>query len=350
MIELAPLIKNPKDSWAYRRYLKEKRRIIEWDEKLKERKEEELRMKETLSKKEFARWKAYRYYREHKKEIDDRHRKYALLKKQAKLEEFEELAKEYPPEKKEREKELELLNKYKEDYTDWLWEFKRYWRCTRLFRLKFSRQNALSKPLKIIPTPWIEKSIRYRLESQHKVYNFIKPHIDKVKKGDIIINWKQIMHNKLQYSLREWSFIAELNKDNVVNKNTLWQIAMAMLDWKYIDGECYLWPVTYLCGDRVFTSMGQTFPISPYNNYAYLTEDNFDKVHNDTQRYLNREDNRCAISIGWYSYLIRVPKEIIQNEEWEKDILSYDYYIVPYKPTAHSRSYNWTYDLFYKEH
>jgi hypothetical protein len=61
--------------------------------------------------------------------------------------------------------------------------------------------------------------------------------------------------------------------------------------------------------------MGQTFPISPYNNYAYLTEDNFDKVHNDTQRYLNKEDDRCAIAIGWYSYLIRVPKEVIQNEE-----------------------------------
>lgn len=350
MITLAPVIQNPKDSWAYRRYLKEKQRIIESNEKLKEREEEEKRMKEELSKEEFARWKGNRYYKEHKKEIREAYEKRALLKKQAELEEYEELAKDYPPIKTDREKEIDLLNKYREDYTDGNGEFKMYRWCTRLRSLNFSAQTALRKPIKIIPTPWVEKSIRYRLEQQHKVYEYIKPHIDKVKAEDIIINGKQIMHNKLQYSFREGSFIAELAKEKKVNKNTLAQISRAMIDWKYIDSECFLWPVTYLCGDRIYTSMGATFPISPYNNYAYLTEDNFDQVHLDTQAYLKRKDKRCAIAIGWYCYLIKVPNDVIQNEEKEKEVLRYDYYIVPYKPTAHSRSFEWTYDLFYKEH
>jgi folylpolyglutamate synthase/dihydropteroate synthase len=62
------------------------------------------------------------------------------------------------------------------------------------------------------------------------VYEYIKPHIDKVKAEDIIINGKQIMHNKLQYSFREGSFIAELAKEKKVNKNTLAQISRAMID------------------------------------------------------------------------------------------------------------------------
>lgn len=61
----------------------------------------------------------------------------------------------------------------------------------------------------------------YRFRVQQKVYEFIKPHIDKVKKEDIIINRTQAMHNKLQYSFREGSFIRELAEQKVVNKNTL---------------------------------------------------------------------------------------------------------------------------------
>lgn len=350
MIQLAPVIEHPKQSWVYRRYLKEKQQIIENDAKLKEREEEEKRMKAELSKEDFARRKGNRYYKEHKEEINERYKKRALLKKQSMLEEYEELAEDYPPEKTTREKELALLEKYRGDYTDSNGEFKIYRWCTPLFRLQFSAQTALRKPIKIIPTPWIEKSIMYRFRVQQKVYEFIKPHIDKVKKEDIIINKTQAMHNKLQYSFREGSFIRELAEQKVVNKNTLWQIARAMLDWKYINSEVYLWPVCYLCGDRIYTSMWQTFPISPYNNYNYLNEDNFDQVHEDTQKYLKRKDNRCAIAIGWYCYLIKVPKDIIQNEEKEKEVLRYDYYIVPYKPTAHSRSFEWTYDLFYKKH
>lgn len=350
MIKLAPLIKNPRQTWAYRRYLKEKQKIIDNDEALKKREEEEKRMKATLSKEDFARWKGNRYYKEHKQEIDDRHRKYALLKKQSKLEEFEELAKEYPPYKTIKNKEQELLMKYKEDYTDYMWQFKYYWRCTRLYNLKFSAQTALRKPIKIIPTPWIELSIMYRLKSQNIAYQLLKPHIEEISKDDIFINGTQVMHNKLQYSFREWSVIWELEQQKVINKNILGQVAMAMLDGKYINSECFLWPITYLCWDRILTSMWQIFPISPYNNYAYLTEENFDKVHEDTQRYLKRKDNRCAIAIGYYCYLIKVPIDIIQNEEWEKEVLRYDYYIVPYKSTSHSRSFEWTYDLFYKEH
>ena len=97
----------------YKRYQAEKRRVIEEDDEKRRIKELKEEMKKKLSKEDYNVWAANFYYKNHKEEILERQRKNKELKKKMDLEEFEDLAKEYPPEKKERDKELDLLYKYK---------------------------------------------------------------------------------------------------------------------------------------------------------------------------------------------------------------------------------------------
>ena len=349
MIELAPLIKYPKKNNNYKRYQAEKRRVIEEDDEKRRIKELKEEMKKKLSKEDYNVWAANFYYKNHKEEILERQRKNKELKKKMDLEEFEDLSKEYPPEKKERDKELDLLYKYKDDYTTTKGEFKMYWWQTPLVYINKKYVPAIKDAIKIIPNDWIEKSITGRLREQRKVYEYLKPHLSEIWRYDYFIKKTQRRLNKLQYDTRMWTKLRELQEKREVSQNVMCMVLDAIHNDKWIETLPYYW-MCWICGDRLYTSMGQIFVISPYNNYRYLTEENFDKVHNDTLEYLKHKTYNCALAIGWHCYLIKVPKEVIQNEDWEKVVLEYDYYMVPYKAKTKWKVKTMDYDLLYKRY
>ena len=109
MFELNPIIKYPKQNSNYRKYQQEKKRLLEEDEEKVKEKELKEKMKKELSKE---------YYHKNKEKIDRQHKDARLKRLKLQLEEYEELAEDYPPIKKEREKEIELLMKYKKDFTN----------------------------------------------------------------------------------------------------------------------------------------------------------------------------------------------------------------------------------------
>lgn len=348
MLELAPIIKFPKQNKNYKQYQDDKKRLIEEDEEKK--KEEELKeeMKEKLSGKDYNRWQANEYYRKNKELITERRKKRNELNKKINLEEYEDLAEEYPPEKKEREKEVELLMKYKKDFTNAQWRFVQYWRCTPIW-YKRKKPYCFTNPIKIIPNPWIESCIRQRLSVQQKIYEFVRPHIKEIHKNEFAPKEKQDMFNKLQYTFKPNTKIFELHQAKGVSQNVLAMIVDAVLNDAYINTVPYMW-MCIICGDRVYTSMGQVFMISPYNNgYKYINEENIDKIHEDTQKFLKKESYWCVMMRGFWCYLVKVPKEFITDGEKEKQILSYDYYICPYKVKGKYNVHELEYDLVYKQ-
>ena len=97
---------------------------------------------------------------------------------------------------KEREKELELLMKYKKDFTNAQWRFVQYWWCTPIW-YKREKIYWFTKPIKIIPNPWIEKCITQRVNQQLKIYNFVKPYINEIHLNEFAPKEKQVQTNIL---------------------------------------------------------------------------------------------------------------------------------------------------------
>lgn len=347
MFELNPIIKYPKQNSNYRKYQQEKKRLLEEDEEKVKEKELKEKMKKELSKEDYNRWQANEYYHKNKEKIDKQHKDARLKRLKLQLEEYEELAEDYPPIKKEREKELELLMKYKKDFTNAQWRFVQYWWCTPIW-YKREKMYWFTKPIKIIPNPWIEKCITQRVNQQLKIYNFVKPYINEIHLNEFAPKEKQDLFNKLQYTFKPNTKIFELHQTKGISQNVLAMVANAMLIERWIATLPYM-GTCILCWDRVYTSMWQVFMVSPYhNNYKYINEDNIDKIHEDTQKFLKKESYWCVMAKGNHCYLLKVPKEFIYNEKWEQQILSYDYYIYPYKAKSHYKVHELDYDLFYK--
>ena len=352
MIELAPVIKKPGNTYSYRKYIEEKKEKQEKDEELKKKKELKEEMKKKLSPEEYNKWKSNEWYNEHKEEVKEKNKKKREVEEALNIEEFEELAEDYPPLKKEREKELELLNKYRPDYVSYENKFKLYWWCTPLASLWRFKQTQIKSPIKLIPTPWIEASMRERLKQQIKVYEYLKPYLWEIKPWDYFVrdSKKQRMFNKLQYNIVEWTKLHELWEEKKESKNVMCMILSAIHNDAWIESVPYYW-MCWLCWDRLYTSMWQIFIVSPYNNWRYLNEDNFDQVHEDTRKFIKREDYRCAVCLSFHMYMVKTPREIIQNEEWEKEVISWDYYMVPfrYRGRVKSDPKTYKYETLYKK-
>lgn len=348
MLELSPIIKYPKKNNNYKRYQQEKERLIEESEEKIKEKELKKEMKAKLSEKDYRRWRAKEYYHRNKERINKKYKDNKLKELKEKLDEFEELAEDYPPYKTERDKELELLNKYKGDLTNAQWRFVQYWWCTPVWYVKH-RLSAFTQPIKVIPNPWIEKCIIQRLNIQQKIYNFVKPYISEIDVRDYWLKEKQDMFNKLQYAFRPGTKIFELHKTKGISQNVLAMIVDAVLRDKWIETIPYMWKCI-LCWDRVYTAMWQVFMVSPYNsNYKYINEENIERIHEDTNNYLKKKTRNCALASASSCYLVKVPKDIIYNEKWEKEIMRWDYYIVPYKVKSKYKLHTSDYDLFYKK-
>lgn len=350
-MELAPIIKNPKQHSNYEKYKEAKKRIIDAQEELKQEMELKERMKAMLSKEEYARWSSYySVYKNYDKNLQ-RYRERREREVKMNLDEMLELAEDYPPFKKERTIELELLNKYRPDYVSYENKFKLYWRYSKLNNLIRIEQTVIKSPIKLIPTPWIEYSIRERLKVQKKVYNYVKPYLDEIQLDDFWVREKQLMLNKLQYNTKWWTKLRELASKREVSENVMCMIINAVKRDKYIKSLPYYW-ISYLCWDRIFTGTWQLFVVSPFNNWKYLTPDNFDKVHEDTQNFLHWDSWDCAIAIAYYWYIEKVPRERIYDEEGNQHILSWDYYFMNFRHESRVRGdpKNYSYKAFYKHH
>ena len=349
MIELAPIIEHPKWNKNYKNYIEEKQRIIREDEEKQAKEEEKKAMRAIMNNKEFNLWNAKQRYKTNREKIlQQRRDNTKLYKKEARDYYYETFWNTPPLFKTEREKELELLEKYKADFVNNKGWFVQYRWCTPIWYCR-SIPN-FTKPIKIIPNHWINNSIVKRLQTQHKIYNFVKPYINEIHKWDFCLKKQQQMFNKIQYMFKPNTKIFELHKAKGISQNVMAMMVDAIKNDKWIASLPYLGRCV-LCGDRVYTSMWNIFMVSPYNNYKYLTEETLDKVHNDTQKFLKEWTYKCALAKYNYCYLIKVPKDIIEKEEWEweKEILRYDYYIVPLGAKARSNIHEKEYNLVFKK-
>ena len=348
MFKLNPVIENPKNKYAYRKYLKEKEEKLKSNEEKLEEKKLKEEMKAKLSKEEYNRWQANEYYHKNKERIDRQHKDASLRRLKERLEEYEELAEDYPLIKTEREKELELLDKYKWDFINWQWRFVQYRWCTPCW-YKTKKMYSFTQPIKVIPTPWIEKCISQRLWVQQKVYKFVKPYINEIHLNEFAPKEKQDMFNKLQYTFKPNTKIFELHQAKGISQNVLAMITEAILCDRWVASLPYM-GMCILCWDRIYTSMWQVFMVSPYhNNYKYINEDNIDKIHEDTQKFLKKESYWCFMAFANHCYLIKVPRDIYERKEGSREVARWDYYIYPYNAHSHYKVHEYTYDLFYKQ-
>lgn len=255
------IIEKPKQTWTYQRVLKAK------SEETKTRKQIVKEMKEKLSPEEFKKRYMRQYYDAEKKKKEYRKKKEDGLRLMLEL--FDEI-----PDPINRDKYY--TEKYRDDDTVKR-GYRFAWRSSKLKNINRRTTPRRKQPFRISNRRSMEYSIRLLHDIQCKVYTHLLPHLDEIKDCRYYIHKKQHPYDfplwHIDEPLKTLAQWLDMNPARVMN------VADAMIRWKLIVSELYLWRNSFIFGDVVVTQTGNTYRIALENNLPWLTKDTVEDIH-----------------------------------------------------------------------
>lgn len=316
------LIKNPKDSWSYRRILEERNNT----EVVKTEKEIRKEMREKLSKEEYEKRWHQQNYQKRKEQLAEKYQK-DKEEKEAMIEEIYRDV--YDPIPIPLTQDEEYLLKYMDDNVDWEWRYRYSWRASHLQKLYRFKCDTINYPIRIMNNYNMNSLWMQQLNMQDKVYNYLLPILDELKIDDCRMSDNQkVTARPLRMS--RWRML-EIIDNTSLPAHQLCELMQAMKKWIYIMSEVFLWHISFLCGDMICTSMWQMFFPSLVNNLPWLTPDTVDNEHKERMAFHKYEMWASpTIAVLYDAHLIRVPSIKIQDEKWNwTNYKKFDYYVVP---------------------
>lgn len=151
------------------------------------------------------------------------------------------------------------------------------WRSSRLKNINRKTAPRRKQPFRISNRRSMEYSIRLLHDIQCKVYTHLLPHLDEIKDCRYYIHKKQHPYDfplwHIDEPLKTLAQWLDMNPARVMN------VADAMIRWKLIVSELYLWRNSFIFGDVVATQTGNTYRIALENNLPWLTKDTVEDIH-----------------------------------------------------------------------
>jgi len=301
------IIENPKNKWSYHRILKEKK------EENKTKRQIVKEMKEKLSPVEFKKWYRRQYYdaRAEKKKYQEKKK----VRDEFMAESTDEFYSRIP---KPINRDKYYTEKYKNDDTKRT-AYKFAWRSSKIRRLNWNWLPKQTSPFRISNRKGVDRCIKELLNIQWKVYEYLKPHLNEIKKCEISLHRKQQPYDYPTYTIDE-----PLNSLCEASDINTWRIAYVaewMIRDKFMVTELYLWRTSFIFWDVLVTQTWNLFRIALENNLPWLTKDTVEDIHSRRMsRWKDKNDKDMPpIYLVQDAYLIKI--KINERENL--------YYIIP---------------------
>lgn len=314
------LIEKPQFTKSYRKVIAKNRESKEEKEKIE--KEEWLELckekKKELWEEDFRKWWQKEYYQRNREKCKERElERYYRRKKDEEIM-LDEIYKEvYDPIPYPINYNKFYAEKYKDDDTDSAWWFKFYRRASRLNRVHANLCDAITTPIRVYNRWWFGIMFSKLGKMQDRAYEYINPHLSEITIKDMFLAQEQFF-TKLPMWITKWK-MRELTEATDISKNQVCSVASALLRWKYIRSELYLWRVSFLIWDVIISQSWNIFRPILENNLPRLTKDTVEELHQKRFDWLYRRIDDLPIYVIRDAYLIKIPIN-------EREIL---YYIVP---------------------
>lgn len=304
------LIEKPINTRDYYKFLKQRNN--------KERKTDKQIRKEKrkeLLKEEFIKRYKKDYYKKKKDRYKRRYKEYQEWLENMMWEICDELRADVP----------DLVNrdkyyteKYKKDDTKRA-AYKFAWRSSKIRRLNWNWLPRQMSPFRISNRKGVDRCIKELLNTQWKVYEYLKPHLNEIKKCEISLHRKQQPYDYPTYTIDEP--LNSLCESSDINTWRIVYVAEWMIRDKFMVTELYLWRTSFIFWDVLVTQTWNLFRIALENNLPWLTKDTVEDIHSRRMsRWKDKNDKDMPpIYIVQDAYLIKI--KINERENL--------YYIVP---------------------
>lgn len=317
------LITNPRETYQYRIILRDN---VELRSEAEIRKE----MKAKLSKEEYTKWWQQQYYAKNKEKLAKQYQDKRNLEIAETMATYHELYDDEPivPNPRILEKQYieQVKNIYRFTSSD-RWRFS--WWTSRIWNLRFWTKKY-DEPVRICDTRWLSGTYSRLIDSQNKIYEYLKPVIDEVNLDDFIISDKQRYWWTISY-VSQWRTREIMENWNKWYPTPYCQVASAMIRWRFIRWLPYLWRYCYIVWGMLCTEKWHLMLIQPWST-SWLTKDNAIEVANNVRKYFEHDDSiKMDVRRIEDCYLVRVDWAHIQNKKWEfENNNCYQYYVVPF--------------------
>lgn len=300
------IIENPKATYSSLKIRKEKKESEEEEKKRlkQERKELCTQKKKELSKEEYDKRRVKERYQWNKKwygekQLNDYYKRKA--EDEATIEQIYNEVYDTIPEPINRDEYY--TQRFRDDDTVKR-GYRFAWRSSKLANLNWKSVPKQKKPFRISNRRSMEYSMRLLHDIQYEVYQYLSPHLEEIKNCRNYIYKKQkpydfpLWHiDEPLKTLAEW---LDMSPARVVN------VADAMIRWKLIVSELYLWRTSFIFWDVLVTQTGNTYRIALENNLPWLTKDTVEDIHEKRMQWRKHKwKDKPPIYIVNDAYLVK---------------------------------------------
>ena len=257
-------------------------------------------MKEKMWEEAYRDWYQKEYYKNRRSEIK---KKYQEKKKEEELFVWELIDEIYADVPEIINRDEYYTQKFRDDDTVKR-GYRFAWRSSKLANLNWKSVPKRKKPFRIGNRRSMEYSMRLLYDTQCEVYQYLSPHLEEIKNCRNYIHKKQkpydfpLWHiDEPLKTLAEW---LDMNPARVVN------VADAMIRWKLIVSELYLWRTSFIFWDVLVTQTGNTYRIALENNLPWLTKDTVEDIHEKRMQWRKHKwKDKPPIYIVNDAYLVK---------------------------------------------
>lgn len=300
------IIENPKATYSSVKIRREKKESEEENEQQLKQKRKELcaQKKQELPKDEYDKRRVKERYKRNKKrygekQLDNYYKRKA--EDEAMIEQIYNEVYDTIPEPTNRDEYY--TQKFRDDDTVKR-GYRFAWRSSKLKNLNRSYIPKQKKPFRISNRRSMEYSMRLLHDIQCEVYEYLLPHMDEIKDCRISLYKKQKPYDfplwHIDEPLKTLASWLDMNPARVVN------VADAMIRWKLMVSELYLWRNSFIFWDVLVTQTGNTYRIALENNLPWLTKDTVEDIHKKRMEWQkNKLKDKPPIYIVNDAYLVK---------------------------------------------
>lgn len=301
------IIEKPRDSYNYRKVLKERDETAE--EKAKREKDEwkalSKEMKGKLTAEEFSEWRKKAWYERNKKERSKAQLERYYRKKdeeEAMLEEiYEEI---YDPLPEPINCDKYYTAKFRNDDVNSENKYKFCWWSSKLIFEKWGWLPKQKTPFRIYWRKGVKEVMNVLARQEARAYQLLLPHLNELEGEKFFIQKHQTL---TKYPLRSvyWK-LAELVKNSDIPPSHICNVLSAIQRDKYIVSEVYLWRTNFIVWDVLVTQTGNMFQICLENNLPWLKPNNVEEIHDIRMKWRKKKwEEKPPIYLVEDAYLVK---------------------------------------------
>lgn len=298
------LIEKPRDSYNYRKVLKE---TAEEKAKMKktERKALCMEMKDKLSEEEFRKWRQKEWYKKNKKKIIDTQLSWYYKKKQEEEGVLEEIYEEvYDPLPEPINYDKYYTAKFRNDDVNSENKYKFCWRSSKLIFENWGRLPKQKTPFRIYWRKWVKEVMNALVKQETRAYQLLLPHLSELEWVRYFIQRHQTLTKYPLWSVY-WK-LAELIENSDIPPSHICNVLSAIQRDKYIVSEVYLWRTNFIVWDVLVTQTGNMFQICLENNLPWLTPQNVEQIHKTRMKWRKKKwEEKPPIYLVEDAYLVK---------------------------------------------